>query len=149
LFFALLGLFGLIASCCGLASSGGVNDRSNCACYSCLCLSPDCNGCDGGGDGVGILLIVIVLMFAIFGVFVGIILGGMIINQLIKRHTNKLWLRQETKKYIVKDFQGRSHELTNESTGHPVTNSSIYKEIDNDRTDKLPSAPVQSLPLIA
>jgi hypothetical protein len=149
LFVALLGLFGLIASCCELASSGGVNDRSNCACYSCLCLSPDCNGCDGGGDGVGILLIVIVLMFAIFGVFVGIILGGMIINQLIKRHTNKLWLRQETKKYIVKDFQGRSNELTNESTRHSTTNSLILVEIDNDRAHKTSSAPVQSLPLIA
>ena len=53
LFFALLGLFGLIASCCGLASNDHGDDRSNYACYSCFCLSSNCNGCDGNHNCSG------------------------------------------------------------------------------------------------
>jgi hypothetical protein len=75
------------------------------------------------------------VIFAILGIFVGIILGVIIIGKIIKRHTNKLWLRQQTKKYIVKDFQGRITELKNITTRHPM---------DNDRTEIKPSAPVQS-----
>src|SRR5262245_54831966 len=114
LFFAFLGLFGLIGLCCGLISNkDDEDDRCHCSCYSCWFLGADCNNCDGnnsdGGGAVGIL-IVIVLIFAIIGVIAGIILSVIIIRKIIKRHTNKLWLRQETKKYIVKDFQGRIHE---------------------------------------
>ncbi len=103
----------------------------------------DCNGnnCNGGGDlgGAGILLIVIILIFAIIGILVGIILGGIIITQIMKRHTNKLWLKQETKKYLVKDFEGKIDELRNISNQRPITNSSIHNQIENDT----PSAPIE------
>jgi hypothetical protein len=151
LFFALLGVFGLIGFCCGLTSNDH-NDRCSCAFYSSFCLSTNCNGCDGnhncGREGAGILM-VIVLIFAILGVFVGIILSGIIIRKVIKQHTNKLWLRQETKKYIVKDFQGRRNELTSRPARHPMAELSIQTVTDNDRTDKTLSAPIQLLPLTA
>jgi len=144
LFFALLGLFGLIAFCCGMTNNRD-NHSSDCACYGCLCVGPDCNGCDGNGscngnDGGGAaILIIILLMFAILGIFVGIILSVTIIREIIKHHTNKLWLRQETKKYIVKDFEGRIDELKNISNRYPIRNSPMNNRIDNIT----PSAPVE------
>jgi hypothetical protein len=146
LFFAVLGLFGLIGACCGLITNND-NDGCNCTSYQCFFLGTTCNGCDGnncnggGGDGGGvvILFLVIIFIFAIIGVFVGIILGGIIITQIMTRHKNKLWLRQETKKYVVEDFQGKIDELRNISNQRPITNSSIHNQIENDA----PSAPVQ------
>jgi hypothetical protein len=150
LFLALLGLLGLIGACCGLIADND-NDGCNCTCYSCIFLNTDCNHCNGnnncGGGGATIVLVIVVI-FAIIGVFVGIILSGIIIRKIIKHHTNKLWLRQEAKKYVVKDFEGKIDELRNISTRHPVTRSSRKNQIDNDTTIIKPSAPVQSLSVI-
>ena len=148
LFFALLGIFGLVASCFKLANNDADN-RSSCACYGCFCSVPDCNDSSGnnncGGDGAGILLVVVVL-FAILGVFVGIILSGIIIRKIAKRHTNKLWLKQETKKYIVKDLEGRASEFTKRSTEHPMTNLFTHAATN---TGTIPSAPIHSLSMDA
>jgi hypothetical protein len=57
--------------------------------------------------GIGI----IVIIFAFIGIFVGIILSFIILRKIMKYHTQKLWLRQEAEKYIVKDFHGRRNEL--------------------------------------
>jgi hypothetical protein len=132
LFFALLGLFSLIVLCCGSETNN--DQRCDCACYSCCCLGSDCNGCDD--DSAGVIIIVIVILFAILGVFVAIILSGITIGNIMQRHTKKLWLRQETKKYIVKDLQGRANEVTNRLTQDPMINSTINMEIDNYSTLK-------------
>jgi hypothetical protein len=116
LFLALLGLFGLVGLCCGLITEGD-RDRCTCSGYHCYCFSLQCQGCtgncDSGGGGHGILIVaaVIIVIFAVIGVFVGIILSWIIVEKRMKRHTARLWLREETKKYVVKDFQGRRHEL--------------------------------------
>jgi hypothetical protein len=155
LFFAMLGLFGLIAFCCGMANNRDVH-RSDYACYGCLCVGSDCNGCDGngscngndGGGGGAAILIIILLMFAILGIFVGIILSVTIIREIIKHHTNKLWLRQETKKYVVKDFQGRRNELENISSPRRNNNSFINKNPFVNKNKITPSAPVEELSVI-
>ena len=115
LFFAFLGSFGLIGLCCGLITK---DDRDRCTCsgYHTYCCSMQCHGCNGNcncgsGDGALIVLLVIVLIFAVIGIFVGLILSWIIIRKRMKRHTARLWLREEAKKYVVKDFQGRRHEL--------------------------------------
>lgn len=154
LFLALLGFFGLIGLCCGLIKNDGVDDRCDCCCYQCFFLNMSCNdcggnhNCGGGGDGASILVIILlifVLIFAIIGVFFGIILSGMIIRKVVKHHTNKLWLTQETKKYVVKDFTERIDELKNISTQQPIRNPPRHSTIDNDRTPIKPSAPVELL----
>jgi len=146
LFFGLLGLFGLIASCCGGLSSNDNNNGSTCACGSCFCLGSDCNGNDCG-EGGGIIVIIMLLIFAIIGVFIGIIISGILIRRIIKRHVKKLWLKQETKKYVVKDFQGRRNELTNELPQQPLTELSTHTEIDKNKTDNISSVPVELLAL--
>jgi hypothetical protein len=150
LFFALLGLFGLIALCYVFARNGNDGSRE-CPCYSCFCFGSNCNENDKcGGKNAGILVIVIVLMFAVLGVFFGIILSGIIIRDIIKRHTNKVWLKQETKKYIVKDLQGKANELMNRSTQRrSKKTSSKNTRIDFNSTLKTPSAPIQLVTLTA
>jgi hypothetical protein len=146
LFFALLGLFGIIASCCGMVNN---NDMSGCTCYTCFWISPNCHGnhnCDG--QGAGVILIVFLLILAVLGVFVGIMISVVLIKKVMKRHTNKLWLRQETKKYIVRDFQGRRNELENLSSQHRNTNLPRNKNIHSNKTQITPSAPVEVLSVI-
>ncbi|CAF3737334.1 unnamed protein product [Rotaria socialis] len=140
LFFAFLGLLGLIGFCCGwMNDNHNTNRRSdtcpNCACYPYNCICLDCHGCDGdnncsggGGDGGGaaIVVIVIILIFAAIGIVVGVILTAMLVSKIMKRHTNKLWLRQEAKKYVVTDFQGRMHELESMPAQRRIEVSTIH-----------------------
>ncbi|CAF2612039.1 unnamed protein product [Rotaria sp. Silwood2] len=129
LFLAFLGLFGLIGFCCGWMQNNnydlGYNDPCpNCVCYPYNCVCLNCNSCDGNHDcdkNAGLILIFIILIFAVLGIFVGVILTGIILRKIMKCHTNRLWLQQEAKKYIVKDFQGRINELENMSFQHRIT----------------------------
>jgi hypothetical protein len=57
------------------------------------------------------MVITMILICALVGVFVGIFLSAIILKKIMQHHTDKLWLRQETEKYIVKDFQGRRNEI--------------------------------------
>ncbi|CAF3819663.1 unnamed protein product [Rotaria sp. Silwood1] len=131
LFLAFLGLFGLIGGCCGWIQDNANNGDScpACACYPYSCLFVNCNDCNGSNDcgkAGGVILIVMILIFAVIGIFVGLILTVIIVRKVIRRHSNKLWLRQETKKYIVKDFQGKIHELEETIVQQRVTVSSIH-----------------------
>ncbi|CAF1576756.1 unnamed protein product [Didymodactylos carnosus] len=149
---ALLGLFGLIGSCCGWLRNESSSDNTtcpNCACYGCYFVPVNCPDCDSGGGHGGPFLLVVVLIFAIIGVFVGVILTGIILRKIIKRHTNKLWLRQEAKKYIVKDFQGRRDELTSAQIHKPIAQSPSGTKIGKTQAVKSttvkPSAPLQAV----
>ena len=88
------------------------------------------------------------VLFAIIGIFIGIILGAMIIQNIMRRHARKLWLKQQTKKYIVKDFQNNLDELRNLSTTRPTTLSSISNLVYNNNNNTnlhRPTAPVEVL----
>ncbi|CAF1466368.1 unnamed protein product [Didymodactylos carnosus] len=108
LFLALLGVVGLIGLCYGMRNTGG-GSRSSSSSSSSSSRSRSSKNTNGGG--LFVIIVAIVLIFACIGIFVGIILGVMIFKKLVKHHTNKLWLRQEAEKYVVKDFQGRRNEL--------------------------------------
>ncbi|CAF1627569.1 unnamed protein product [Adineta ricciae] len=146
LFFALLGLFGLIGACCGLLSDSETR-TGGCACYYCYCAPVDCNGCGGnqncnGNGNAGGAIGIVIIVLAVIGVFVGVIISVIIFRKIMKRHTNRLWLRQETKKYIVKDFQGKTHELRNLPARQPVpSNISLQNQVYNQQTQTKPSAP--------
>ena len=154
-FLALLGFFGLIGACCGWIASSNDPDEFGCSSCQCFwigagcgnCNGNDCNCNNGGGDGQGmvILLIVIVVAFAVIGVFVGIILSVMIIQQITRRHTKKLWLRQEAKKYVVKDFEGHIDELKEIANRNRTRNSSRQDQINTTATttNATPSAPIE------
>ena len=153
IFFALLGFFGLIGFCCGMTRDSLDAGNSNCTCYQCYCVGLQCNHCSGGGDcnaggggggeGAAVVLLVIVVIFAIIGMFVGIILGCMIVQKIIKRHTNRLWLKQETKKYIVKDFQGKRDELLRRPASTSTNQYSMQNNAYVADSLKVPSAPIE------
>lgn len=58
-----------------------------------------------------ILICIFLLARGVVGLFIGIYHTAMIIDGIMIRHKNKLWLRQETDISFIKDFQGRKHEL--------------------------------------
>jgi len=145
IFFALLGFIGLIATC--INSSSNSDDSCNCTGLQCFCIGSQCDRCEGdsgGGGGLIVVLLIVLIVFAIIGLFVGVFIGLALIQQITKRHTEKLWLRQQTKKYIVKDFQGRRHELSNISSTISATNHPINQNQTNDftRIQISPSAPI-------
>ncbi|CAF1628701.1 unnamed protein product [Rotaria sp. Silwood1] len=146
IFFAILGLFGLIGLCCGWVAR---NDPCYCGCYQCYFFGAGCHNCNGNsncndsGSGGGSIILIIIIILAVIGLAIGIILGGILLSKIIKRHTNKLWLRQETKKYVVKDFQGKRHELKNISTRQSSTGLSIRNPMADNNTNITPSAPVK------
>ncbi len=52
-------------------------------------------------------IVIVILIFA----FIGIILSFIILTQIMNHHTQKLWLKQEDEKYILKDFHGKINQL--------------------------------------
>ncbi|CAF1649684.1 unnamed protein product [Adineta ricciae] len=62
-------------------------------------------------NGFFLAVVIMVIVCAIIGTVVGIVLSIIIFKKILKHHTERLWLRQEAEKYIVKDFQERRHEL--------------------------------------
>ena len=162
LFLAILGLFGLIGYCCAMGSRNSSSTRSDTTCLYCFCINTnssncngggncDCNGCGGGGGGGGegavVVLLVIVVLFAIIGIFVGIFLGGIIVKDIVARHKKKLWLRQEAKKYVVKDLEGRAGEYVNRTARRPLVGSSTPQTTTYESNLPQPSAPVELLPV--
>ncbi|CAF1085947.1 unnamed protein product [Adineta ricciae] len=109
IFFALLGVIGLIMASCGMLNSHGTAGSDDCHCFCGYFLC--CDDGDNCGEGIIVFLLIAVIIFAVLGVFFGIIFTVIITKKIAKHHTKKLWLRQETKKYVVKDFQGRRDEL--------------------------------------
>lgn len=144
LFFAFLGVFGLIGACCGCLQDNA-GRTPTCSCYGCYCYPVSSNGCNGnhncngnGGSAAGMIIIV----FAIIGVVVGIILSIIIIRKIGKRHTERLWLQQETKKYVVKDFQGRREELANRPARPLTAQNSVRNKLFDQQNPLKPSAPL-------
>ena len=56
-------------------------------------------------------IIGIILVCALVGIILGVFLSVLLIRKITTHHMNRIWLRQEADKYLVKDFQGRRHEL--------------------------------------
>jgi len=114
LFFAIIGLIGLCSACI----AGDASARHD-PCYGCYgCYFGDCNrSCDGGGSDDGkaclVILVVMVVVLAFVGIFIGIFLASMLFQKIVQRHMKVLWLKEETKKFVVRDFYGREHELNN------------------------------------
>lgn len=156
LFLAVLGLFGLIGFCCTMLSSDS-STRSNTPCLYCFCINTNGNNCNGGGncncsgggggEGAVVVLLVIVVLFAIIGIFVGIFLGGVIVKDIVARHKKKLWLRQEAKKYVVKDLKGKADEYVNRTARRPLIGSSAPQTTTYETNLPKPSAPVELLPV--
>jgi uncharacterized membrane protein len=69
------------------------------------------SGSGSSSQGCFHALIVIVIIFALIGLFVGIVFSGVTLGKIMKHHASKLWLRPEATKYIAKDFQGQRAEL--------------------------------------
>ncbi|UJR24556.1 hypothetical protein I4U23_005931 [Adineta vaga] len=153
LFLALLGFFGLIGACCGLLSDAEAR-TGGCGCYYCYCAPISCDSCHGnnscnGNSGGGGVIGMIIIIFAVIGVVVGIILSVVIVRKIVKRHTNKLWLRQETKKYVVKDFQGKRHELRSLPPRTLQSTLSLNNQLYDQQISMKPSAPPAPIPTVS
>ncbi|CAF0900887.1 unnamed protein product [Adineta steineri] len=160
IFFALVGFFGLIGYCCGLMKNDNHNNNNcNCTGVQCFCVGTSCNNCDSGsgggggsgGEGILVVILIIVVIFAIIGVFVGVILSIMIVKSIMERHAKRLWLRQEAKKYIVKDFEGQLDQLRQISSQRQITiprNPTRFNTVGNNTNKIMPSAPLPSVSVI-
>ncbi|CAF1058016.1 unnamed protein product [Adineta ricciae] len=125
IFFALLGVIGLIMACCGMPDSHGSSGSDDC------------------GLGIVVFLLVAVIIFAVIGVFFGIVFTVITTKKIAKHHTKKLWLRQETKKYVVKDFQGRRDELHQVSSQRETRILLTEPQVAITTRDKQTSIPVK------
>lgn len=130
IFFILIGLFVFAIACC---SSGGELN------------------CGGGGDG-GAIIAVLMLFFAVIGLIIGIILSIVMVREITKSHMEKLWLRQEAKKYVVKDFQGRRNELPTNNIlrqhSQQLAATNLMTSNTKNKTSSVPIHASASTPLI-
>ena len=119
---ALLGLFGLIAKCCGWEDrllQRHPLQREGCCDDGCACTNWDCQHCcrvgggggGGGGEALIVMLVIVVVVLAVFGIFYGILYGSMIVERLSSRHVKRRWYRNEVEKYRVVDWTGNLGEL--------------------------------------
>jgi hypothetical protein len=53
-------------------------------------------------------VIAIVIILAVIGLLVGIFLMTLVFQRISQRHMRVLWLREETKKFVVVDFNGHA-----------------------------------------
>jgi len=60
------------------------------------------------GEACLIIGLIAVVILAFIGIFVGIFLGSILIQRIMQKHLRVLWLREETKKYVVVDFDGQA-----------------------------------------
>jgi hypothetical protein len=132
LFFAIIGLCGLCAACIGITGDAGARDPCW-GCYGCYC--GDCRSCQGGSDdgkACLVILVIFVVVLAFIGIFIGIFLATMIVQRIVQRHMRVLWLKQETKMFVVKDFYGQD-----------VPSSSSAPQHGNVYVSVRPSAPAE------
>ena len=101
------------------AATGGTSDTalSCCCCHDCGSLGlcecgglfqscGDCSVCAGVsvGEEAFICLLVLVVLFAIVGVFVAIVLGSMYIQYIVQKHIHILHKWNLAQDYVVKDL---------------------------------------------
>lgn len=79
--------------------------------YCTACFGASFTACDsgnGGDDGMGICILICVMVMIIVALalvlFFGLLSGIAVLFALLRLHTIRLWRRQETKKYVVKDL---------------------------------------------
>lgn len=110
LFFALVGLVGLLSHC--LSCNYRDNDPSclpepECS-YGCLDCEISRSGSGSGDDDdwVCVVIVVVVLVFALLGIFYGFIAATMAFQKIMQRHYHILKKKELTKVYVVVDLKG-------------------------------------------
>lgn len=78
-------------------------------CYYGSSSRSSCSNSSSNGLFTGVVATVVIC--ALIGLVVGIVVGVIVLRKIMKHHAQKLWLRQEAEKFIVKDFQGQREEL--------------------------------------
>jgi len=111
-------------------------DCRGCYCGDCgTCHGCNCGNCNCSGDlkeGVILILIIALVILVFVGLFVVIFLGSLLVQKIMQRHMRILWLREETKKYVVVDFSTRT--LPPRSAVHwDEEMGSLQSEPDHDR----------------
>jgi len=168
LFLALLGVMGLLYACLnGLENT--LNNRHHhyhhgpncvCCCDDCYCCmpryhhgccyygrAPSCNDCGGsrsGGEGCLAVIVALVVVFAFIGLFVGVFLASIVFQRIMQRHMRVLWLREQTKRYVVQDFFGNPDALEEAGRHDAAARASEAKAAAAAAPRQpLPSAPSQ------
>jgi RING-variant domain len=108
--------------CCGGAASTGSNSGNN-----------DC------GDGAQILLpilLVVAVILAAIGFFVGIVITVIAFQRIVQRHIHLLQKRQLVQEFQVMDLSGYDMDL-------PIPSAPLYQDVETATTIQhpLPSAP--------
>jgi hypothetical protein len=115
-FVLLLAGMGFVGLCSMICKSGERDGRGGyhndpcggcygCYCGDCSCGDGKCSG--GGGADMGacvVMLILVVVVFAFIGIFIGIFMASALVNKIYQRHMHVLWLKEETKKFVIVDL---------------------------------------------
>lgn len=103
IFLAMLGMVGSCIACSGgRGGNGDLIPPWYCYCTDCSCIEAT-----AAGDGAGLLIgVIILVVFAVVGAVIGVYFSVYAIKQISQKHTAKLWLQQETKRFIVRDLKG-------------------------------------------
>lgn len=106
-YIALIGLIGIAIALAGSCLGSPYHSSPGCCCYG----FPDSSSGGAGDAGCFACLIVTFVFFLVCGIFIGIYTCCHILNHRAKYHKAKLWKEQQSKKYVVVDFNGREDEL--------------------------------------
>lgn len=111
--------YGTCDCCSGVYVGGDCNvccSDCGCAhCGSCECGSWECGACDlGGCGGEGAALLVpiflaILVLFAVIGVFFGVLFSTIFFQRAAQRHVHLLQMRSETQRVVVLDLAKSAH----------------------------------------
>jgi len=121
-FFAIIGLFGMMGWCC--VHGGGCSccdHHTGMYCYWCDCghvdcTCPNCDGncdcgncnCDGGGDGAPFILVlaaIVCIVLAFVGLLLAVFFMAMVIQRVMQRHIHVMQKRTLAAHYVVQDLQ--------------------------------------------
>jgi uncharacterized membrane protein YidH (DUF202 family) len=128
LFFALLGIFGVFywcfhtKGCTDERELTQPNDVDPYVCCipdpcsgPCYCYCPDTHvhhGSGGSGnsgyDCMALIFGMVIILFVVLvliGIVTALFLGTLAFQRIMQKHMKKLWLREETKKFVLVDFQ--------------------------------------------
>jgi len=149
IFLAVLGLVGTIAWCCGYYNSPYGHRR--CGGANCwYCWWPQ--GIAETGEACLVFGLIILVVFVFIGIFVGIFLGSILIQRIMQKHIRILWLREETKKYVVVNFDGQNVPVRAQpAQPQPVSSNASNAEPEQVAPDshQLPIRSEEDRPLLS
>lgn len=129
-FLSVLGLIGTCIACSARNNPHHHNNDFMPPCYGWLWFTDcSCIEATAADNSFGLIIgVVLLCLFAILGAIIGVYFSVYATKQILKKHTQKLWLTQETKRYIVRDLHGKASQYVNNNNN----NTTQYQNKDDE-----------------